>query len=174
VPLPAGLQVQAKIYASVVELWQDGRCLARHERCYGRQQQILDLEHYLDVLFRKPGALAGSLPLEQARQAGLWPACFDRLWDALMEKQGRPSGTKQMIELLKLGRTHGRDRLQEAIEQALAAGCADSAAVRHLLQRQELQHTSCEPVEIGFLARYQRPLPVLQEYDRLLAQGGAQ
>jgi transposase len=174
VPLPAGMQVQAKIYASVVELWQDGRCLARHERCYGRQQQILDLEHYLDVLYRKPGALAGSRPLEQARRAGLWPESFDRLWEALMEKQGRQSGTKQMIELLKLGRAHGRDRLQEAIEQALATGCADTAAVRHLLQAQELQHVACEPVEVGFLARYQRPLPVLNEYDRLLAQGGAQ
>ena len=37
-----------------------GRCVARHERCYSRQQQVLDLEHYLDVLSRKPGALAGS------------------------------------------------------------------------------------------------------------------
>jgi hypothetical protein len=46
--------------------------------------------------------------------------------------------------------------------------------VRHLLQAQELQHASCELVEVGFLARYQRPLPVLHEYDRLLAQGGAQ
>jgi len=82
VPLPAGTQVQAKVYASTVELWHDGRCVARHERCYRRQQQILDLEHYLDVLYRKPGALAGSKPLEQRRQAGLWPASFDRIWQA--------------------------------------------------------------------------------------------
>jgi hypothetical protein len=27
VPLPAGTQVQAKIYASTVELWRDGRCV---------------------------------------------------------------------------------------------------------------------------------------------------
>jgi len=73
VPLPAATQVQAKAYASRIELWHAGRCVARHERCYQRQQQILDLEHYLDVLYRKPGALAGSKPLEQKRQAGLWP-----------------------------------------------------------------------------------------------------
>src|SRR3978361_1802399 len=83
VPLKAGTQVQAKSYASTVELWHEGRCVARHERCYGRQQQILDLEHYLDVLARKPGALAGSRPLEQQRQAGLWPECFDEIWQAL-------------------------------------------------------------------------------------------
>ena len=51
-PLPAGTEVQAKAYASSVELWHDGRRVAQHERCYGRQQQILDLEHYLDVLCR--------------------------------------------------------------------------------------------------------------------------
>jgi hypothetical protein len=41
-PLPAGTQVQAKAYASTVELWHEGRRVAHHERCYGRQQQILD------------------------------------------------------------------------------------------------------------------------------------
>ncbi|MCU1292681.1 MAG: hypothetical protein JWP08_1531 [Bryobacterales bacterium] len=33
----------------MIELWHGGGCVARHERCYGRQQQVLDLEHYLDV-----------------------------------------------------------------------------------------------------------------------------
>ncbi|HTY54371.1 MAG TPA: hypothetical protein VMB26_04190 [Candidatus Binataceae bacterium] len=28
----------------------EGRCIARHGRCYERNQQVLDLEHYLDVL----------------------------------------------------------------------------------------------------------------------------
>jgi transposase len=174
VPLPAGTQVQAKIYASNVEFWHDGRCVARHERCYRRQQQILDLEHYLDVLYRKPGALAGSRPLEQERRAGLWPASFDQIWEALMQKQGKQSGTRQMIGLLKLGQEHGRDRLQSAIEMALTTSCTDAAAVQHLLHAQELNHVSCELMDVGFLDRYQRPLPVMNEYDELLAQGGAQ
>jgi len=56
-PWKAGTEVHAKTYASVVELWHDGRCVASHERCYGRHQQVLELAHYLDVLYRKPGAL---------------------------------------------------------------------------------------------------------------------
>ena len=42
-------------------------------------QQVLDLEHYLDVLERKPGALIGSKPLAAWRQRGLWPESYDRL-----------------------------------------------------------------------------------------------
>ncbi len=172
VPLPAGAQVQAKVYASTVELWHDGRCVARHERCYRRQQQILDLEHYLDVLYRKPGALAGSKPLEQRRQAGLWPASFDRIWQALIERHGKQSGTRQMIELLKLSSKHGHHKLREAIESALAASCYDAAAVCHLLNAEELRHRSCEAIDVGALERYARPLPVMHEYDQLLVAGG--
>lgn len=173
VPLPAGTPVQAKVYASTVELWHDGRRVARHERCYGRQQQILDLEHYLDILSRKPGALAGSRPLAQQRQAGLWPASFDALWQALILRHGKPSGTKQMIDLLQLTKQVGHDRLRQAIESALTAGCTDAAAVRHLLHANELQRPTCEAIAVGSLERYHRPLPVMNEYDQLLATGRA-
>ncbi len=168
VPLPAGMQVQAKVYAAMVELWHEGRCIARHERCYRRRQQILELEHYLDVLHRKPGALAGSKPLEQRRQAGLWPPSFDRIWEALMERHGKQNGTRQMIELLKLASQHGQAQLQEAIESALASQCYDAAAVRYLLHADELRHSRCEAVDVGALERYARPLPMMHEYDQLL------
>jgi len=173
-PLKAGTEVHAKVYASSVELWHDGRCVAHHERCYGRQQQVLELEHYLDVLYRKPGALAGSRPLEQQRRAGLWPPSFDQIWQSLVERHGKQSGTRQMIEMLMLTRQHGHDRLQQAIEKALATGCSDPAAVRHLLHAGELKHTVCEVIDVGLLERYERPLPVMNEYDRLLMAGGAQ
>ena len=173
VPLPAGVQVQAKVYAATVELWQEGRCVARHERCYRRQQQILELEHYLDVLHRKPGALAGSKPLEQRRQAGLWPPSFDRIWEALMERHGKQNGTRQMIELLKLAPKHGQAKFEQAIESAVASQCYDAAAVRYLLHADELRHARCEAVDVGALERYARPLPRMNEYDQLLSVGAA-
>jgi len=173
VPLKAGTQVQARIYASTVELWHEARCVAQHERCYKRHQQVLDLEHYLDVLSRKPGALAGSRPLEQQRSAGLWPECFDEIWQSLMKRHGKQAGTKQMIDLLKLTKEHGRDRLREAIETALETGCTDAAAVHHLVHARDLERPACEAMDIGSLERYQRPLPVMNEYDQLLSSGGA-
>ena len=174
VPLLAGTQVQAKAYASRIELWHAGRCVARHERCYRRQQQILDLEHYLDVLYRKPGALAGSKPLEQRRQAGLWPPSFDRMWEALVERQGKQSGTRQMIELLKLSQKHGHEKFQKAVETALSSSCYDSAAIQHLLSAEDLRHPACEAIDIGVLERYARPMPAMLEYDQLLTSGGGQ
>ena len=122
---------------------------------------MLELEHYPDVPYRKPGALAGSRPLEQQRRAGLWPDSFDQIRQSLIERHGKQSGTKQMIELLQLTRQHGHERLRQAIEKALATGCTDPAAVRHLLNAETLNHVACEPIDIGFLERYERPLPVM-------------
>ena len=37
-----------------------------------------------------------------------------------------------------MGKRHGWDRLREVVEEALALGCTDGAAVRHLLTAREL------------------------------------
>ena len=174
-PLPPGTTVQVKLGPAAVELWHQGRCIARHTRSYGRHQEILDLEHYLDVLEHKPGALAGSKPLDQWRRAGRWPVSFDRYWQALMERQGRQYGTKAMVELLQLGSRHGYGRLRTAIESALQLGCIDAAAVRHLMVSDDLVHQRpILRVEIGSpLSRYERPLPHVHAYDALLVAGAA-
>jgi transposase len=168
VPVKAGATVEARLAAATVEVWYEGKRAARHERSYGRYQEILDLEHYLDVLERKPGALAGSKPLEQWRRLGRWPESYDRFWQALIDRHGRSAGTKAMVELLQLGRSHGQGALRGAIDAALVLGCTDAAAVRHLVAAQSLEHARPQAVEVGVLAQFERPLPTVGEYDQLL------
>jgi hypothetical protein len=169
VPVRVGTQVEARVYPTVVEVWHAGHCLARHARCYGQQQQVLDLEHYLDVLVHKPGALAGATPLAQWRAQGRWPASYDTLWAQLQQRQGRQAGTRAMITVLQLGRVHGEARLHACVAQALAWGCADPAAVRYLLTAGDLEHAPPVAVDVGALAAYDRPQPSLHAYDQLLA-----
>lgn len=171
-PVRAGTAVQAKLLANTVEIWHEGRLVATHQRCYSRRQEVMDLEHYLDVLEHKPGALAGSKPLEQWRKLGRWPACYDMLWNGLMQRLGKQDGTREMIGLLRLGRTYGEQQLRRAIEATVALGCQDSAAVRHLLAAAELEHRPVAPLQLGLLAQFDRPLPTVIDYDRLLVGGG--
>jgi len=164
-----GLEVQAKVYASYVEVWNEGQCVARHERCYSRLQEILDLEHYLEPLDHKPGALAGSKPLEQWRQKGRWPASYDQIWEQLMIRNGRQNGTRRMIELLQLGKTHGYETLRQAVESALEMGSCDVSTVRYLMTAEQLDRDRPEPIDVGPLSCYERPLPVMTDYDQLLS-----
>ena len=169
-PARPGTTVEVRLYPSSVEVRDHGRCIARHERCHERQQQVLELEHYLDVLERKPGALAGSKPLAAWRQRGLWPESYDRLLEQLIRRHGKQSGTRQMIEVLSLIKEHGHKRVRAAVEEALSLGCSDGAAIRHLAVAQDLTHARGTLIELGELSRFERPLPVMTDYDRLLGQ----
>jgi transposase len=169
-PMKPGMRVRARLLPAYVEIWHERRLVARHERSYGRCQQVLDLEHYLDVLQRKPGALAGSRPLQQWRENGHWPESFDQLWQSLERREGKQAATRTMIELLQQGSRHGWEKLKQAVQQALAIGCSDAAAVRHLLTFGELAHAPVEHLELDVLKRYERPLPVMSDYDLLLEE----
>ena len=68
-----------------------------------------------------------------------------------------------------MGREFGYEKLTTAVGQALEMGCADVAAIRHLLQSHQLRHRVGEPVEIGSLSAYERPLPTMIEYDQLFS-----
>lgn len=169
VPLPVGVEAQARVGAAYVEIWQQGKRVARHERCFGRHQQVLDLEHYLEVLTKKPGALAGSTPLAQWRAQGRWPASYDRFWGILKQRQGKQEGTRAMIEVLQLGQKHGYRRLEQVVDQALEMGCSDVGAVRLLIDDAGMEwRRPAEALEIGALSRYERPLPKTDVYDQLL------
>lgn len=102
-PLPAAKRW--KTLLGHVEIWTRGKCVARHEPCYRKREQVLDLEHYLDVLERKLSALAGSTPLAQWRSQGRWPKSYDLLWQRLIERLGGQNGSREMIALLHLGRS---------------------------------------------------------------------
>jgi transposase len=167
-PLPAGTEVVVKVYSAYVEIWYQAKCVARHERCYERQQKVLDLEHYLDVLTKKPGALAGSTALEQCRAQGKWPASYDRFWDVLRQRKGKQEGTRAMIDVLLMAREHGPGQVRQAVEEALELGCSDVSTVRYLLNVSgQEQQRPVVPAQVGVLNRYDRPQPSLDDYERL-------
>ena len=170
-PLRPATQVRVRMLPTQVEVWYEGKMAAGHQRCYQRQQHILDLEHYLDVLARKPGALIGSKPLAQWRAEGRWTAVHDQLLNLLQHRHGTQKGTRLMIELLQQGRQYGYDRLAQAIKQALNLGVADAAAVKYLLTASSLNQHSAPPLlpeEVKRAEYYARPLPPLGAYDLLL------
>jgi transposase len=174
VPAKPGTTVEVRIHPSHIEVREEGRPLARHERCYEHQRQILELEHYLDVLERKPGALVGSKPLAVWREKGLWPASYDRLLAEMISRHGKSSGTRQMIQVVGLVKQYGHAQLQESVARALSTGCSDAAAIRHLVCANELARQQPEEIALkAELARFERPLPLMAEYDQLLNAGGA-
>ncbi len=62
-----GQFVEVKIYPDSLRVYNDkNSCIAVHERQHSRFQYYLQLDHYLKTLRTKPGALMGSLSIQQA------------------------------------------------------------------------------------------------------------
>lgn len=166
----AGLRVCAAVGAREIVISHQGREVARHERLHGRFGTRARLDHYLELLWRKPGALQRSLALSQERDRGAWPGCFDEFWAALAGRYGASDAARQMVDVLMLCREHGPARVELAVRGALAAGAIDGGAVAVLARRSAAP--SGPPARLeqlnARLTAHDRPEPDLAGYDALI------
>ena len=169
----AGLRVHARVGAREIEIHHGGQLIACHERQHGRFGVAASLDHYLELLARKPGALAGSLALSQQRERGAWPSVFDELWGKITERYGASEAARQMVDVLLLAREHSAGEVEQAVRGALIAGAHDGRAVAVLTSRgsralpRELDDLPLRLQGLG------APPPTLGHYDELLVPAGA-
>ena len=69
-----GARVRVALSASELAVFDGARRVATHPRLITRGECRLELDHYLEILLGKPGALPGSTALAQARAAGRFTA----------------------------------------------------------------------------------------------------
>jgi hypothetical protein len=96
-----GHRVRAKLAGSAVTVYDRDTVVERHERAASKGVKVLDLDRYLEILLRKPGALPGATAMVQARAVGRSPRRTRRSGPP----QRRP-GTRALVEVLLLHR-HG-------------------------------------------------------------------
>jgi transposase len=58
-----GCFVDVKIFSNTIEAYFENKQVASHQRDYGMHKWVISIEHYLDTLRQKPGALNGSVAL---------------------------------------------------------------------------------------------------------------
>jgi len=105
-----GKMVDIKIYPEKLVYYYEKQKICEHERYYGQNGWYIKLEHYLDTLLIKPGALAGSLALKTARK--------DVYKVYQMYFTNNP---KDFVELLLFNRNNniGFDKVNKAIEKLI-------------------------------------------------------
>lgn len=167
----AGRRLPVRLSATTVEVLDGSRVVARHERAVSKYAEVLTLDHYLEVLAIKPGALPGATALAQATACGAFTPTHQRYWDAARRKQGDTAGTRMLIEVLLAHRTLPAAALQTAMDTAIGTGLLDPQVVLIDARRDASGHVA-SVIPIGALARYDRPAPSLAGYDDLLTGSG--
>ena len=184
-----GHRVRVKLSASAVTIYDRATVVARHQRAAGRGVKVLDLDHYLEILARKPGALPGATALVQARAAGTFTPAHEAFWAAARKALGDGPGTRVLVEVLLLHRHLGHADVLAGLTAALAVGTVspDVVAVeaRKAAQRRGLQPppvpaipASRQVISLPGLRQAgppadDRPLPSVAVYDDLLGKASS-
>jgi transposase len=155
----AKLTLQAYVWR--VEVACGDRVIASHERCYQKDQDILNIDHYLPLLIQRPGAFPYAKPVRQWKM----PEIYREFLSALSQ-QLNGSGVREFLQVLALGRSYGQENLEKAMRQALSENMADAERVRQLVNRENYSGNisatpSIYPSEVKVI------LPDLSRFDEL-------
>lgn len=164
-----GRRLDVRFGARTVEVLHEGTLVACHERSHLRGSQTLLLDHYLEVLVRKPGALPGSLTLAQAREAGMFTQAHERFWKRARRRLGDATGTRALIEVLLLHRGLPFIAVHAALDAVERVGSADPALVAIEARRiADGRGRTASTTDPGERPGWSRPVPALVGYDALL------
>lgn len=149
-----------------------GKVIAEHTRSLHKGTEDLVLDHYLEVLVRKPGALAGSTALAAARASGLFTADHQRFWTAARTALGDGAGTRALIGVLLLHRTMTPSAVTAGMAAAIADGVFDADLVAVHARSATCGRAATPPITLPATAAPaatdHRPAPSLAGYDQLL------
>jgi len=168
----AGRRLEVRLGATTVSAVDAGTVVATHTRSLHKGSEDLVLDHYLEVLGRKPGALAGATALVGARASGVFTPVHQRFWDAARRDLGDGPGTRALIGVLLLHRTLPPAAVAAGMDAAVSMRNFDPDLVAVEARRSMLATITPIPVQLpptaGPAAAIARPVPSLASYDQLL------
>lgn len=109
-----GEKVTLKVSASEVEVISNNAVIAKHNRVIGRNQDSLNLDHYLELLLRKTRAI-GNTKVYKPQQL---PQIYEEYRRQLLARN--PKGNRDFVKILMLHREYPANQVTEAVEIAMA------------------------------------------------------
>jgi hypothetical protein len=130
-----------RAFVDRVEITDGTRVVAVHERRYGREQDVLDVFHYLPLLKQRPGAFDHAKPLKMWNR----PPVLDRYLARLRERLPHREATMEFLRVMELCVTHSLNEVAAAVEQAMTLGSLGAGTVAYLLRA---NGTAREPLAV--------------------------
>ena len=160
-------RLDVRVGAETIEVLDGANLVACHGR--GRKgDEVLVLDHYLEVLARKPGAMLSATPLARARASGAFTKTHEQFWAHARRRLGDADGTRATVEVLLAQRSLPADAIVTGMTRALATGSVDAQVVIVEARRAAEPDTVATVIPIGTHTGFDRPKPSLDSYDQLL------
>lgn len=121
-----GRTVRLAAFTDRIEVWDGAECVATHVRALQRRAEpVLQLEHYLLALARKPHAATHAAVVQQL------PPIYATVRSRLC--QARPDGYREFVAILLLHQEFPAEAVAAALTEAVTRECLSATAIRQLL-----------------------------------------
>jgi hypothetical protein len=126
-----GANAELAVGIFMVDIYHENQLIGSHNRKYLKGEDSLNLDHYLDQLSRKPGALWDcTAVLKHSFESDLIV-----LWNRLYSRMAKRQANQEFIQILLLRRKYYRDDYMTAVRLALAYGAVEYEAVANILHQ---------------------------------------
>lgn len=125
-----GNYVRVGLGAFFVEIFDKDELIAQHARKFAAGKDSLSLDHYLDQLERKPGALWDCKVTKNMALEGDLLA----FWQQLSARYPERKAQSELIGILRLTKTYDKEKWDLAIKKAIECKAFECAAVESILR----------------------------------------
>jgi len=147
----AGKEISVKGYGNEVVMFYHNVEIARYSRCYDKRKTKYCLEHYIDLIERRPRSVFNAKPVK------------DNISAKLLEIGQRLSGPKEMVKLLRLCIDYGEQKVIDAINRIGTAELSVEQVCAYLIPVNT-------PMEIQTKIDIRVTKPQLEKYDTLMSK----
>ena len=148
----ASKEVTVKGYGNEISILYRGSEIARYSRCYQRNTTKYQLEHYIDLIERRPRSVYNAKPVKST------------LTEELMEIGKRLSGPREMVKLLRMYIDFGEERLMTAIKCIQGTELSIEQNQAHLIQVNQ-------PTKLPLKQDVKVTRPQFEKYNALMNRG---
>ena len=148
----ASKEVTVKGYGNEISILYRGSEIARYSRCYQRNTTKYQLEHYIDLIERRPRSVYNAKPVKST------------LTEELMEIGKRLSGPREMVKLLRMYIDFGEERLMTAIKCIQGTELSIEQIQAHLIQVNQ-------PTKLPLKQDVKVTKPQFEKYNALMNRG---
>ncbi len=148
-------------YAWEIKIGCGDRVIATHLRRYEKGQDVMEIDHYLPLLLKRPGAFPYAKPVRQWQMPEVYRDFLQSL--SLRHNSDSP---RLFLQVLSFGRHWGRQNLEKAMNQALREERTDVERVRQILLSDD-DDPKPATRKTGYLEQARVVLPDLSRFDLL-------
>jgi len=146
-----GKYVRVAISAFKITIHSKDELIYEHVRIFAKGVDSLVLDHYLDQLRKKPGALWDC----KATKGLLNDIALESIWERLLERHPFRKAQKDFIDILYLRKKYEENHWQAGINKALDCGAYDPTAIESIIKMLLTPSSKCNEIatQEQFLSR---------------------